>query len=511
MNFGISFGAVLGTLLFSGQAFATIAAPAHYTSPLTCTRNFYVSPSGSDTANCGAGPMGTAANCATPWGADAASSIGNTGTTLAGGDCVNVQGTTPTETLLGSSGWTAYLHSGQISFNRSGTSNQANGYVNYVCSVNHGCYIGLNGSIGTDMIRLNDYQAFDGFEMDGHNIQGYNGYNANNTNTYWVGDGAVVGTNGNHHLFLNNIMHGAGASAGGGTVSNDYEYYLANEQYDGAGTNCYHTSVNDNYERTAIPGFTATLPWDTNSYHIQFIGNVIHDGGETAAEPAISCGGQQPVHTDGDGIIIDDFQLTQRNPPGPAYPYKVFAAHNLIYNIGGRGVLVYTSANTTWVNNTIWNACFDPQVTSSRGCQEYNLGGWDQNGTASIFINNIGYRQTSGSNGALSISGGDANNITNNLTYDVVSGGTSYSGVALPGGSNPLLGVNPNLANPSAHDFHPLAGSPALGAGTTQVTTQFALKTPDGQNPPSTPNVGAFNVSGGPPPPPPVVGVSGPV
>jgi hypothetical protein len=150
------------------------------------------------------------------------------------------------------------------------------------------------------------------------------------------------------------------------------------------------------------------------------------------------------------------------------------------------------------VNNTIWNDCLDPQVVSSRGCHEYEAGGfagWDGNGTTSIFINNITYRQAS-SQGALNIAGANGNNITNNLTYDVVSGGTSYIGVTLPAGSNPLLGTNPNLTNVTSHDFHPLIGSPVLGAGVANTTSQFALQTPDGKVPPSPPNVGAFNLAG---------------
>jgi hypothetical protein len=115
----------------------------------------------------------------------------------------------------------------------------------------------------------------------------------------------------------------------------------------------------------------------------------------------------------------------------------------------------------------------------------------------------------------MNFSGGNANGITNNMTYDAVSGSgqsISVSGISLSTiqANNPLLGTNPNLANLSSNprDFHPLAGSPALGAGATDVTTQFALSTPDGLGPTSPPNIGAFNVLGGVPPPP---GVPGPV
>jgi len=490
MNFKALIGAAFGAFLFSGQAFATTAAPAHYPSPLTCTRNFYVSPSGSDTATCGASagtnPYG-ASNCATPWGADAATSIGATGTTLTGGDCVNVLGTTPTETALGSSGWTAYNKTTTATFSRGGTANQANGFITYVCSVNHGCYI---GSTANNPINLNAmYIALDGFEIDGHNVQGYTGYKETNTNTYSCNQ--MFANNSSHHIVMNSIIHSCGAGVLGTSGSNDHDYLIANEAYDFSGVNASHTSGLDFYEELATTG---TGTWESDPYVVQIIGNVIHDGGETAAIGA--------AHTDGEGIILDDWAHTQ-SLPHTQYTGQALVAYNYVYNIGGKGILQYTSGNGVFENNTLVNNCLDPTVVTNRGCKEFesagiNSLGWNQNGTSSTLQNNLAIRLGTGSQAAYNVVGANATGITHNESFDTVSGGASFQGGLAVAAANPLLGVNPNVANlnGSPRDMHPQSGSPALGSGVTNITSShFAFMTPDGQTPPSPPNMGAFNVA----------------
>jgi hypothetical protein len=515
MNFKALLGAAFGAFLFSGQAFATTAAPAHYPSPLTCTRNFYVDPIGTDNATCGAGPAGATSNCKTPWGADAATSIGATGTVLTGGDCVHVTGSAPTETATGSSGWTSYPNAGTATFNRSGTANQANGYINYVCSVNHGCYINRTAVASSSLVRLaGNYIALDGFEFDGHNIQGYTGYKASNTNTYNVGGEQIFSNNaGHHHFWLNNISHGSGGGVLGDN-SNDYQYFIANEGYDGSGTNGSHTSLTGLYlGRSITPN--GAQPWDTNVYKIQWIANVIHDGGETAV-----INNSTNNHTDGEALILDDWQNDQSCPGtfcNVQYTGKALVAYNYFYNMGGKGLLQYTAGNAVFENNTLLNNCLDPSVVTNRGCKEFEsagLAGWNGNGTSSIMQNNLAIRLGTGSQAAYNVAGANATGITNNESFDTVSGGASFSGGLAVAGANPLLGINPNVVSTnSPFDLHPQGGSPALGSGVANITTQFTLMTPDGQVPASPPNMGAFNVTGGgcgPAPLPPCPGL-GPV
>jgi len=518
--FRIALIAALG-ILFSGQAFATTAAPPHYPSPLTCTRNFYVSPSGTDNSTCGAGPMSNAANCRTPWGADAATSIGATGTTLTGGDCVNVLGTTPTQSTLGSSGWTNYDMGNGKTWNRSGTANSPSGYINYVCSINHGCKMTASAAAANTFsipCIQGNYVAFDGFEIDGGNIQGYNGYANTNTNTYYaalqlfcIPSGTV-----HHHIHINGIYHGSGGGVGG-SINGDYEYLIANEFYDFSGVNQCHTSGVNYYEPTK---FTVGSPttWDNLPAHIQILMNVVHDGGETSAESG-SCSPQSTSHTDGNCITLDDWPHAQSD--NIAYTPRGLVAYNLVYNCGGRGILQQGATNATFINNTIWAACLD-QVFSSApptigGCPELGALAVNLSSTTSTIQNNIIVRTTGAvgdSSGtyntggfAFRMDGGTATGITNNFDYDFKIGGNSL-GVFSTGSdatqtatlvANNTLNTNPLLNSPIT-DFHPIATSPVLGKGASNSTAQpvVALTTADGIIPNSPPDVGALSSASAP-------------
>ena len=488
MSFKVLCGAVLGAVLFAGQAFATSAAPPHYTSPLSFAgRQFFVSPSGTDTATCGAGPMGATANCRTPWGADAATSIGATGTTLTGGDTVNVFGSTPSQTLLGSTGTTNYDLGAGKTFSRSGTANTPTGYINYVCSVNHGCKMSLSAASSFAAINLNaHYIAFDGFEVDGHNVQGYAGYSPSNTNTYFAG-GQLFGQGtaaSHHHMHLNFIYHSTGGGALGSISNqNDYEYDVAGEIYDFSGVNGSHTSGYNNFE---VVGLTPVVgnTWDNDPFHIQGIGNVIHDGGETVN---ITTG-----HTDGEGFIQDTFGHV------PQYPYGQLFAYNVVYSVGGRGILVFAGSTvdaSTLTNNTVYGANMD-----------LGAGGEGLDDTCSYhdtWQNNISYTNTAGRAAGWRTQGcGTVSNSTwhNNLTFNGTPGqaSTVTDGTLTFVGNGNQLGVDPKLANVSAKDFHPLSSSPVLNAGLANPTSRiFAFMTPDGNVPSSPPNIGAFNLSGG--------------
>jgi hypothetical protein len=282
-------------------AAAIAGSPFNYPVPLTCTRDWYVKPTGNDVRGCG----GIGNECRTLQGADA--NI----TGLTGGDCVNFAAGT-------------YNTGGTIQINSSGTANQANGYITYIGAPNHASKIFENVLVtGSNDFMMNvngSYLSFVGFEIDGHNIQGFSGtYNPAATNTY-----NVNGHNGaHHHMWLNNLIHGTGGQ-GIGSIVTDYTIVAGNEVYDFSGVNGCSTSGISFYEPTAIPSFTSTLPWDTQPYHIQIIDNLVHDGGLTAALDN-GCGGQR---TDGNGIIIDDFQHVQ-NAPNTPYPYAVMVAGNV--------------------------------------------------------------------------------------------------------------------------------------------------------------------------------------
>jgi len=460
-----------------------------YPNPLTCTRNFYVATTGTDNSTCGA----SGSPCATPMGADAATSIGGTGAPLTGGDCVNVAAGT--------------YNAAGVQFNTSGTSNQANGYITYLGAPNHASKIVSNVTSGFGGFMLNfvnNYVAFVGFEIDGHNIQGFSGtYNPNTSYTYNA-YGSIMYPRGptHHHMWLNNIVHGTGGTTIG-SVSQDYELIAGNEIYDFSGNNGCSTSGISLYENTAIPNFTPSLPWDTQTYHFQILDNIVHDGGLLPNLDG-ECGNQR---TDGNGIIIDDFQDAQ-NPPHVPYPYNVLVAGNVVWDIGGRGIEEQSSTNIFVANNTVYKTCMDSTVANCAGLE---ILGNNDAGTTGNWINNISIRPTGESSGtyAMRIDGGAsaATHITNNLTYDLISGGNSLgvfstgndSGVAATIVANNKMGTNPTLTNLASHDFHPLAGSPVLGTGIalpSGVLPGPVTQTVDGFTQPSPPNIGTYILAG---------------
>src|SRR5262245_26084334 len=103
--------ALVGAAYFCGHASA-------YPAPYTCSRNFYVATTGSDSAGCGASQANA---CASIQGA-------NNNIALQGGDCVNIAAGT-------------YNTSNPININRGGNASNATGYVVYKGAPNLGSKI----------------------------------------------------------------------------------------------------------------------------------------------------------------------------------------------------------------------------------------------------------------------------------------------------------------------------------------------------------------------------------
>ena len=461
--------------------------PFHYPNPLTCTRNFYVRPAGTDVAGCGTANTDAAA-CKTMQGADA-------NIALTGGDCVNFAAGT-------------YNTNGHLVLNKSGTSNQANGYITYVGAPNLTSKIFWNTPSFFGAQVVGSYVAFVGFEFDGNNLQGFGGYKPSNTNTYNAQDALFDSQGaGHHHIFVNNQMHGSGGAALGSTQ--DYEYAMGNEIYDMAGVNPCHTSAVSIYQPVSMVT-PSGLPWDQNLYHFMYINNVIHDSGETAAETG-TCPPQGTGHSDGNGLFFDSWGH-QNDCSAPAYPYQGLMAGNVVYNIGGAGVYVLNSSNfcspqtiagpRAIFNNTAYNVGLDTggsecvilfgavsetwknnlcYATHGETAFVWTTAGWQDNGTSNPMAQNLTFNGTVGQSD-LNIDNGT------NLTYFT--------------GSTTLEGVDPKLTNVSALDFHPIAGSPVIGAGSSVLPTlpaAFPVLTPEGNPMPSPPPVGAFAPTGASP------------
>ena len=89
--------------------------------------------------------------------------------------------------------------------------------------------------------------------------------------------------------------------------------------------------------------------------------NVVRNNVSYANLITLSC---NKCHTDGNGIIMDDFQNTQTSTSwkNRTYPYASLVENNLVFGNGGKGIQVFVSDNITLRHNT---AYYNNQDTNS--------------------------------------------------------------------------------------------------------------------------------------------------
>lgn len=184
-------------------------------------------------------------------------------------------------------------------------------------------------------------------------------------------------------------------------------------------------------------------------------------------------------HTDGNGIILDDFLLRNRDTKGMysadlvKYRFPSLISNNLVYNNGGTGITVYATDNVTVTGNTSYHNNNDLK----------NDGTWrgalmNMSASNNVWANNIGVANTSVNQynkGFALVQFNDLPNtnvtLKNNITFNGKVGDDS---ILLKGGytlTGNQFGVNPMLDT----DLLPKSGSPALslpaGYRTTCVTS----------------------------------------
>jgi hypothetical protein len=334
----------------------------------TCTRNFYVNAStGLDSRT-----TTQAQNSGTPW-----LTIGRYDAIIgssSAGDCINVAAGTY---ALG------------VTITKGGTAASSSGYVVYRCQTLNGC------SVTDQQSQTNNSAFFVGTNyviLDGFSLNGGNGTNSNTTGMITCqdincGGGNAHTTTPHHHVwFINNIIHGYGEH--GISMSNgEYFYSVHNTMYDnshdcnggaqGSGISMYLPVALSGYTPTADDG-NNKMTGNTGTLFHQFImWNVFYNNYICAPN---SGGGV----TDGNGIILDDWQADQFSPAGTPYTNGALVAFNVSYNNGQAGVHAFNSSYATFANNSIYNNNLDNNDT---GSWYTNL---DDNGSyGSNMINNI--------------------------------------------------------------------------------------------------------------------------
>jgi|SRR6516165_4218747 hypothetical protein len=346
-----------------GPSAALFASPYY-----ACNQNWYVGNWGqglpSDSNN------GTSKS--TPW---ATIQKADTGISVTGSGswCVNVANGTYT---IGSS----------ISHGGTTASNQ--GYVVYRCQSLGGCIItDAGGQTNNSAIAVNtNYVMVDGFTINGGNGTGINTIGIASCQDGVCGSSTTATTTPKHHIWaLNNLIHGYG-QAGIEFANGEFFYMVHNTVYDnshdcqaaqGSGVSFYLPLAIPSYSLTAddqnnpVTGNTGTLFRQFITWNV-FYNNYV--------------GCTSPPVTDGNGIILDDWQGDQFATTKP-YLNGGLVAFNIVYNNGAGGIHAFNSEYVTIANNSIFNNYIDA-VSTNQGFR----GNMDDDGSFALnFINNISY------------------------------------------------------------------------------------------------------------------------
>lgn len=342
----------------------------------------------------------------------------------------------PWKTL--SKAMSASLKAGDEVVVRSGTYNEslniqksgsASGYITIRSEVEGGAKIVASGSNNGINISAN-YVIVDGFDVKG------------------AGSHGIMANDVHHTQVLNNTVHDAGASG----IQYNYSDFITIEGNTtfGNASNGWFSGISI-YQNRNIAGDTS------NSVRTIVKNNVSYDNVTTS-------GG----HSDGNGIIIDDFRSTQNSSYSP-YKGSTLVEGNLVYSNGGKGVQVAWSDNVTVRNNTAWHNNVDNQ----------NSGTWrgefsNQDSNNNTWVNNIAVADPSRNSNNVAIGDyGDNTNVKwfNNLTYNGTAGKASLNtdgGNTGPTAANGnLLGVDPKFVNAAGGNFHLSDSSPGINKGSS--------------------------------------------
>ena len=265
---------------------------------------------------------------------------------------------------------------------------EASGYVALRSQIKHGALVRPpSGTYSTINLQAS-YTTVDGFDVVGGS-----------------GHGIAAEASSTHHIrILNNLCHDSGGS-GISCVRGEFYTIDGNICHGNSNTSGFHTSGISIYQSRGVAGDTTT-----SGFRNIVRNNVCYNNIE------ISTPGD---HTDGNGIIIDDFNNTQGGGEPGGYIYPTLVENNLCYDNGSKGIQV-TWSNFVMIRN---NTCFHNNKDNlNRGTWRAELS--NQMCNDNTWVNNIGWANPiiNSNNLAIrdgSVSGGNVNVVWyNNLTYN---------------------------------------------------------------------------------------------
>ncbi len=299
-----------------------------------------------------------------------------------------------------------------------------------------------------------DYIVIDGLEVFNNNNVELEDWNA-----------GIEATGSNHVTVRNVYAHDCGCNGVSGREG-DYFTFENNVLRDNAKTNPYNCSGMSIYQPIALD--------DAPGFHIIIRNNVAF---ENECRLPFSPRGFT-IPTDGNGIILDDFNHTQSEGI-PAYTPSTLVENNLTFNNGGAGIKVYEVSNATIRNNTAWhNNYVLREFTGGLG----DIGAQAVDGAIEIY-NNVSVEEFGQENGHglfVQTKGSATVAIKNNI----VVGSRSFEGATPVEENNTFVSVNqqsfPAFANATTdvtfqdiQDFRNYFGirelSPAIDAGDTDL------------------------------------------
>jgi parallel beta-helix repeat protein len=226
---------------------------------------------------------------------------------------------------------------GSIGLNTGGTTNAPAGYIVYRSSTPQGAVLKAAGQLYDVLDVYGNYMIMDGFTIDGSDF---------GLSSSPVTMGSCMVGWGHHFQALNNVVHDCGGE-GVAALYKDWYWFIGNTSYNNAHFNGYQMSGISIYEPRAVQ-FTPSAADSNATYHIIIEENTSHDNAETFV---------QGSHTDGNCIILDDFQNTQSGMA--PYPYNSLVQGNIAYNCGARGIHLFFTNNVVVTGNTVYNNNLD--------------------------------------------------------------------------------------------------------------------------------------------------------